>query len=94
MTLNHEIDGSLPNGKFMNITSAQDVGLLIKKVRTAQKITQPELAGACGVGVRFIVDLEKGKPTCELEKALMVAAMLGIKLTAQEPATDEEAVQT
>ncbi len=69
----------------MSIQSTRDFGALIKKVRKAQKLTQPELAGACGVGLRFIVDLEKGKPTCEIEKALLVANMLGIKLIAQEP---------
>jgi HTH-type transcriptional regulator/antitoxin HipB len=75
----------------MNIESASDLGALIKKVRNAQKLTQSELAGACGVGLRFIVDLEKGKATCEVEKALMVANMLGIKLTAQEPPSLNEA---
>jgi hypothetical protein len=35
--------------------------------------------------VRFIVDLEKGKPTVEFEKAILVAAMLGIKLDAKIP---------
>jgi HTH-type transcriptional regulator/antitoxin HipB len=69
----------------MSIRSAEEFGHLIKKVRTEQKLTQPQLAGACGVGVRFIVDLEKGKPTCELEKALMVASMLGIRLEGHEP---------
>lgn len=74
----------------MNIESASDLGALIKKVRNAQKLTQPELAGACGVGLRFIVDLEKGKPTCEVEKALLVATMLGIKLIAEEPSSLNE----
>jgi len=69
----------------MKIESASEFGTLVKKVRNAQKLTQSELAGACGVGLRFIVDLEKGKPTCEIEKALIVANMLGIKLIAQEP---------
>lgn len=75
----------------MNIESANDFGTLVKKVRNAQKLTQSELAGACGVGLRFIVDLEKGKPTCEIEKALIVANMLGIKLIAQEPLSLNEA---
>ncbi len=69
----------------MDIKSAADLGALIRKARKNQHLTQPELAGATGTGVRFIVDLENGKPTCELEKALMVALMLGIKLTAKEP---------
>lgn len=70
---------------FRKVSSSQDFGTLIREARKAQKLTQPELAGACGVGVRFIVDLEKGKPTCELGKALIVATMLGIKFIAEEP---------
>lgn len=69
----------------MHITSAKDFGSLVRQARTAQKLTQGEVAAACGTGVRFIVDLEKGKPSCELDKALMVAAMLGIRLNADMP---------
>jgi hypothetical protein len=49
------------------------------------KVTQKELAAACGTGIRFIRELEKGKASCELGKALLVAAMLGIKLEALPP---------
>lgn len=45
-----------------------------------QKLTQPQLAGLCNVGVRFIVDLESGKETCQIGKVLYVLDMLGIKL--------------
>ena len=37
-------------------------------------------AMACGTGVRFIVDLEAGKETCQLGKALLVAQMLGLNV--------------
>ncbi|HEY9899809.1 MAG TPA: helix-turn-helix transcriptional regulator [Pantanalinema sp.] len=67
----------------MQITTAQELGSLIRRTRKAQGLTQAELAGACGVGVRFIVDLENGKPTCELDKALKVARLLGIRLAAE-----------
>lgn len=63
----------------MQIVSAREFGSIIKRVRRAIGLTQTEVAGACGTGVRFIVDLEHGKPTCELGKALRVAQMLGIK---------------
>lgn len=69
----------------MILTSAQDFGTLIKTIRKQQGLTQSDLAAACGTGVRFIVDLEKGKPSCELDKALMVAAMLGIKIRGDGP---------
>lgn len=69
----------------MFFTNTKELGELIKTVRKAQEMTQPELAGACGTGVRFIVDLEKGKQTSEIEKVLLVVSMLGIKLEAHLP---------
>jgi len=52
--------------------------------RTARKhlgLTQPQLALAAGVGVRFIVELEAGKPTLRLETILRVLNALGGVLT-------------
>ncbi len=46
-------------------------------------MTQADLAGASGLGVRFIGDLERGKPTCEIGKTLQVLTMLGIELDAR-----------
>jgi HTH-type transcriptional regulator/antitoxin HipB len=66
----------------VRFATAKDIGDIVRRVRTAQGLTQPQLANACSTGVRFIVDLEKGKPTCELEKTLTVLAMLNITLDA------------
>ena len=60
------------------IRNSQEIGRLVRRVRKVQGLTQTELAGATGVGVRFIVDLEKGKQTCQLGKTLEVLHMLGI----------------
>ena len=49
-------------------------------MRSARKhlgLTQPQLALAAGVGVRFVVDLEAGKPTLRLEHILRVLRALG-----------------
>jgi len=70
----------------MRIKTAADLANLIKTTRVAQSITQAQLAAAANTGVRFIVDLEKGKPSCALDKCLHVAAMLGIHLFAEVPA--------
>jgi y4mF family transcriptional regulator len=67
------------------LDTTQALGNLVRRHRRAQGLTQTELAGACGVGLRFIVDLESGKPTCQIEKALRVVHMLGIRLVAEEP---------
>jgi HTH-type transcriptional regulator / antitoxin HipB len=53
-------------------------GQAIRAARKAQGLRQDQLAGAAGVGVRFIVDLEAGKPSAQLGKALHVAATLGL----------------
>jgi len=66
----------------MRFSSASELGNIVRLVRTKQGLTQPQLAAACGTGVRFIVDLEKGKPTCELQKTLLVVSMLGIAMEA------------
>lgn len=64
----------------MQISNTEDLGRIIRQNRLRQGMTQTQLAGACGTGVRFIVDLEKGKSTCALGKALHVFHMLGLSL--------------
>ena len=68
---------NLPMWKSMK---TKDLADIIKKKRKEQKLTQSQLAGLCNVGVRFIVDLEAGKETCQIGKVLYVLDMLGIKL--------------
>ncbi|PCJ50895.1 MAG: transcriptional regulator [Gammaproteobacteria bacterium] len=58
----------------------QDIGATIRKTRKAMGITQKDLALTSGTGLRFIIDLEKGKPTCQFAKALTVLQTLGIKV--------------
>lgn len=62
------------------IRDAAQFGRAVRRRRKALGMTQRDLALAVGVGERFIVDLEKGKPTCELERALRVAAGVGLRL--------------
>ncbi|MBS0286190.1 MAG: helix-turn-helix transcriptional regulator [Proteobacteria bacterium] len=67
------------------ISSTNQMGQLVKRVRKAAKLTQKELAAASGTGIRFIQELEKGKSSCELGKVLLVASMLGIRFEARLP---------
>ncbi len=64
-----------------HVPSAREFGNAIKAARQSQGLTQRELALAVGSGERFIVELERGKPTVRLGKALQVAAALGLRLT-------------
>ena len=59
------------------IRSPQQLGDALRSARKQLGLTQPQLALAAGVGVRFIVDLEAGKPTLRLETVLRVIDALG-----------------
>jgi HTH-type transcriptional regulator / antitoxin HipB len=74
-----------PERDNMLIISAEDFGKMIRDTRKNARLTQSQLAAASGTGDRFIRELEKGKPTCQLEKALLIAQMLGIKFEAKLP---------
>jgi y4mF family transcriptional regulator len=62
-----------------------DIGVIVRTTRKAQKLRQDQLAGAAGVGVRFVVDLEGGKPTAQIGKALLILEALGCKVTIVPP---------
>lgn len=61
--------------------TALALGSLIRRRRKALKMRQDELALATGVGRRFLIDLEAGKPTCQLGRSLLVADALGLRVT-------------
>ncbi|OAI01979.1 transcriptional regulator [Methylomonas methanica] len=62
---------------MINIQSTQQLGQALRSARKQFGLTQSELALAAGVGVRFIVDLEAGKPTVRLETVMRVIEALG-----------------
>ena len=59
------------------IQSVQDLGAALRVARKALGLTQADLALAAGVGLRFVVELEAGKPTVRLELVLRVIDALG-----------------
>ena len=72
----------------MQIATAQQLGSAIRAERRRRGFSQERLAAAAGVGARFIIELERGKPSVELEKALAVASAVGISLTASTEPDD------
>ena len=44
------------------------------------QMRQDQLALASGVGRRFLIELESGKPSCQLGRSLLVAKALGLNL--------------
>ena len=63
------------------ITSPQSLGTVLRASRKRLGLTQADLALAAGVGLRFIGELEAGKPTVRLEQVLRVVDALGSSLT-------------
>lgn len=63
-----------------SIQTTEQLGYALRAARKQLGLTQPQLALAAGVGVRFIVDLEAGKTTLRLENVLRVIDALGGKL--------------
>lgn len=53
--------------------------------RVTRKVRQYELAGVSGVGLRFVVDLEAGKPTAQIGKVLQVLQTLGCSIDILAP---------
>jgi y4mF family transcriptional regulator len=64
-------------------------GEIIRSARKRLGLRQDQLAGAAGVGVRFVGDLEAGKPTTHLGKALAVLDALGCRIQIEQPHTPE-----
>ncbi len=59
------------------------LGAMIKQARKAAKIPIDQAALLAGVSKQFLADLERGKPTVQFEKALLVAQQFGIELVAR-----------
>lgn len=57
------------------------LGSLIRQERKAQHLTQEQLAGLAGVGVRFVRELEAGKETCQIGLAFQVLSTLGFRIS-------------
>lgn len=62
----------------MSVGTTKELGMVIRARRKELGITQMEVALTCGTGLRFIVDLEKGKLTCQIGKTLNVLQSLGL----------------
>ncbi len=69
--------------------TTEQIGKLVRDTRIALGGTQKDLALTSGTGLRFIIELEKGKPTCQFGKVLTVMKTLGITIRLTPPTPDE-----
>ena len=70
--------------------TTEQIGRLIRDTRKKLGVTQKALALTSGTGLRFVIDLEKGKETCQIGKALTILHTLGIRLALTPPALAKE----
>jgi len=70
------------------IATSTGIGDAIRERRKQQGVTQAECAALCGVGVRFISNLENGKETAEVGKVLHVLRSLGLEMNIQPRSWD------
>jgi y4mF family transcriptional regulator len=57
----------------------------VREARRSHRLTQAQLAGLSGTGLRFIGELERAKPTVALGKVVAVLATLGLRLQVAAP---------
>ncbi|QHI98860.1 type II toxin-antitoxin system Y4mF family antitoxin [Xylophilus rhododendri] len=76
----------LPDGNFFKtpvatpVRTSAELGALLRERRKLLQLKQTDLAGIGNTGNRFIVDLENGKPTVQLQKVLDVLDLLGLEV--------------
>ena len=72
-------------GKVAHMLDVALIGQIIRDERKDLGLRQDELAAASGVGLRFIVELERGKPTAQIGKVIDVLSALGCDLQIKRP---------
>ena len=65
----------------MIITDSKSFGAMLKSRRKQLGYTQAYISEITGLSVSFLSELENGKKTAQLEKAIEVAMLLGLDLT-------------
>ncbi|BDI05880.1 transcriptional regulator [Sphaerotilus microaerophilus] len=69
------------------IRSSVELGAVIREQRKRLALKQLDLAGLGNTGNRFIVDLENGKPTVQLQKVLDLMDLLGLEVVVRTKAS-------
>ena len=75
------------------LTNSQALGDAIRLERKRLKVTQKELAMTAGVGLRYLIELERGKKTARVEGVFKILQVLGMKLAVTLPTQDGEAAK-
>ena len=65
------------------VHSALHLGLLLKHFRGTLDLTQADISGLANTGNRFVIELERGKETVQLNKVFDVLEVLGLEMVIQ-----------
>lgn len=82
-----EMSLGLPPGNSSSVVvvrSVADVGKMVREQRQGLNLRQIDLAGIGNTGNRLIVDIEKGKPTVQLQKVLDILDLLGLEVVVRQ----------
>lgn len=66
--------------RMVKVRTTADIGVAIRSRRRELGYTQAEFAERVGVGTTYLSNLENGKETAEIGKALHILMMLGMDL--------------
>jgi y4mF family transcriptional regulator len=67
-------------GEGLSVRTTAQLGEIVRRQRAKQSLRQLDVAGLGNTGNRFIVELENGKPTVQLQKVLDVLDLLGLEV--------------
>ena len=78
--MRRKFDPANQPGMPVAVRTVSGVGEIVESIRKQQGLSQLDVSGLAGLGVRFMVDLEKGKETIQMQKVLDVLDQLGLEL--------------
>lgn len=74
----------MSSSNYQTVTSTVQLGKIARAARKKQGLTQLDLAGLAGKSNRFLIDLERGKETLQMQMVIDVLALLGLELAIKE----------
>lgn len=69
---------------MVKVNDALQIGQLVRQRRKEAGITLTDAASMAGVGVRFLSELERGKPTLQIGLAIRVMQLFGLELHVEQ----------
>lgn len=70
---------------MLEVAEMKQIGEIVRKIRKSQKVSQTVLSQASNVGLRFVGDIERGKPSVQFDKLMAVLTSLGIAVKLEMP---------